>query len=218
MGLQAILDTIRSSGAAQVKEIETFAYQQAQEILENARLEAQQIQESACLAASQPAYRECARILHKAHLEAIQIAGKEREALVDTTIERTKLQLLDIRADPTYLGIFYRLTQEAMEELKGSLGGEEQAVIIADPRDHELVEKVLIDLKLSLPVRYELNCWGGLMVKSEDHQVAVINTLEARLERALPFLRRDLAARFEEEHGKNEVCQLTIMEMPGSGL
>jgi vacuolar-type H+-ATPase subunit E/Vma4 len=44
-----------------------------------------------------------------------------------------------------------------------------------------------------------LNTWGGLIAASADGRVVVINTLEARLEQALPFLRRHLAAYFEEE-------------------
>jgi vacuolar-type H+-ATPase subunit E/Vma4 len=52
---------------------------------------------------------------------------------------------------------------------------------------------------LELPVSCELNCWGGLTAKSEDGRVVVINTLESRLERATAFLRRHLAALFEEE-------------------
>jgi vacuolar-type H+-ATPase subunit E/Vma4 len=52
---------------------------------------------------------------------------------------------------------------------------------------------------LNTPVNYELECIGGLIASSVDGEIVVINTLEARLDRAIPSLRRYLAAIFEEE-------------------
>jgi vacuolar-type H+-ATPase subunit E/Vma4 len=89
------------------------------------------------------------------------------------------------------------LAEEALTELAS--GGAGNARLLADPRDRSLLKSILDDLKLDLPVNYELNCWGGLIAKSEDGRVVVINTFESRLERATAFLRRHLAALFEEE-------------------
>ena len=66
-------------------------------------------------------------------------------------------------------------------------------------RDKELLEHVLGEMGLNLSVEYSLNCWGGLIAKSSDSRVVIINTLEARFNRALPFLRRHLAASFENQ-------------------
>jgi vacuolar-type H+-ATPase subunit E/Vma4 len=65
----------------------------------------------------------------------------------------------------------------------------------------------LTDLGLTLPINYNLDCWGGLIAQSEDGRVVVINTLETRLERAIPYLRRYLAALYEEEHFEPETDQ-----------
>ena len=69
----------------------------------------------------------------------------------------------------------------------------------ADPADRALLEGLLRTLELDLPVSHPLHCWGGLVAKSENGRIVVINTLEARFERAVPHLRRYLAAFFEEE-------------------
>jgi vacuolar-type H+-ATPase subunit E/Vma4 len=71
------------------------------------------------------------------------------------------------------------------------------------------LKNILDDLKLDLPVSYELNCWGGLIAKSGDGRVVVINTFESRLERATAFLRRYLAALFEEEQSEAKQVEVT---------
>jgi vacuolar-type H+-ATPase subunit E/Vma4 len=161
-------------------------------------MEARQIEEDACEAASRPAIAERARILHRARLASLRTVGDVREDLVNAAIARTGERLAAMRADPSYKDVFRGLLREALDEL-GS-GGTDMAQLVADPRDRVLLETILTSMKLNLPVTYELTCWGGLIAKSEDGRVVVINTLEARLERATTFLRHHLVTLFEEKH------------------
>lgn len=195
MGLQAILDEIRALGEAQVREIERDAQSQANGILAQARAEALHIEEDARADASAPAVAERARILHRARLESLRVVGDVREELVDTALARVRERLASIRADPIYPSALRTLIEEALAKL----ASDGKAQLLADRRDGTLLEKILDDLDLDLPVSYELNCWGGLIAKSEDARVIVINTFESRLEHATPFLRHHLAALFEEE-------------------
>ena len=197
MGLQAILEKIRASGDVQVQEIEKTTQSQVSEILAQARMEARQIEEDSRAIASAPAIAERARIFHRARLESLRIVGDVREDLVDTAITRTRERLASLRTGLSYPMVLHRLTEEAFTELASDGAGKAQ--LLADPRDRSLLKNILNDLKLDLPVSYELNCWGGLTAKSEDGRVVVINTFESRLERATAFLRRHLAALFEEE-------------------
>jgi V/A-type H+-transporting ATPase subunit E len=200
MGLEVILEKIRASGDAQQQEIERNTQFQVSEILAHAQMEAQQIEEDASETASTPAAAERARILHRARLEALRIVGDVREDLVDTAIHRARERLTSIRNGSSYPAVLHKLTREALTELAS--GGTGNAEILADPRDEVLFKNTIEELKLNLHVSYELNCWGGLIVKSEDGRVVVINTLESRLERAIGFLRRHLAAWFEEEESE----------------
>ena len=87
----------------------------------------------------------------------------------------------------------------------------------ASPDDRVLLEGLLHSLELYLPVSHPLNCWGGLVAKSEDGRIVVINTLEARLERAVPYLRRYLAAFFEGERsdiGFNQPIEYQMVVEP----
>jgi vacuolar-type H+-ATPase subunit E/Vma4 len=202
VSLHAILQTIRDSGEVKVREIEARAYAQAREITTNARMEAESIRERACAESVEPAIRERARLIQRARMEALQIVGEARETLVDAALEQCRGRLAGIRAESIYPQVFRRLIQETLTELERSQIERQPAktaCLEADPRDQKVLERLLSEMDLHLATSYDLDYWGGLIAKSEDGRVAVINTLEARLERATPFLRRYLAALFEDQ-------------------
>lgn len=205
MSLHAILEAIRESGEVKVREIESRAYAQAHEMMTNARLEAERMQEQACASSLEPAYRERARIIHRARLETMQITGNTRKELVDAALEQARGRLAGLRTDPRYPEVLRNLLQQALSELNGSGGKALEAAsacLEADPRDRPLLDALLEELDLNLAVGYSIQCWGGLIARSENGRVAVINTLEARLERAIPYLRSHLAALFEDESAR----------------
>ena len=203
MSLHAILEVIRASGDTRVREIETRAYAQQREIIASARSEAEAIQEQARSEAMLPATRERARILHQARLEALRIKGSVREAMIDSALERIHGYLAGMRSDVGYPEALHCFLVEALAELESSLAihGEKapssETRLKADARDQEIMESLLRSLGLNLPISYTLSCWGGLTAESKDGRVVVINTLEARLERATPHLRGYLATLFE---------------------
>jgi V/A-type H+-transporting ATPase subunit E len=211
MSLLAILDAIRESGEAQVREIEEDARRQIEEIRANARLEAERIAEEASSAAALPAIRERARILQRARLEALQITGNKREALVDAALDQTRGHLEGLRTDAAYPAVLQRLTEETLDELESSLEEPTTAELSVDPRDRELMERILSVKGLNVGVSYSLTCWGGLIARSQDGRVVIINTLEARLERATPYLRRYLAGLFESERQESKLSQVVNM-------
>jgi len=195
MSLQAILEKILASGELQVAEIEKNAQIQVDGILAQAQMEAGQINEDISRDVSTPAIAERARILHRARLESLRVVGDVREDLVDTAINRTRERLASFRTNPAYSMVLRLFIREALAELAS--GGKQNVQLLADRRDKTLMEEILDDLKLDLPVSYELGCWGGLIARSEDGRVVVTNTLESRLEHATSFLRSHLAALFE---------------------
>jgi vacuolar-type H+-ATPase subunit E/Vma4 len=207
MSLQAILERIRATGESQVQEIEREIQAQVGGILAHARMEADQIEEDARAVSSAPAARERARIIHHARLEALRLIGTVQEELVDSALAQTREQLATIRANPSYAAVLQQLTREALNELTAPDRGE-KAVLVADLRDQTILEDILADLGLDLRVNYDLTCWGGLTAKSEDGRVVAINTLEARLERAMPCLRGYLAALFEEEYSDARLVEM----------
>ena len=198
MSLQEVLTSIRSSGEAQLAEIEARTKLQVREILVNAQAEADEIREAARAAASAPAGSERARVLHRAHLESLHNLGSAREALIESTLDQTRGRLGNLRTEKIYPQVLRQLVEESLAEIKISTNDVDRAWLEADPLDQDLLATILSDMSLRLTVKYSLASWGGLIVRSEDGQIVVINTLETRLERAIPYLRHYLAALYEE--------------------
>lgn len=197
MSLETILQAIRSAGQTQVDEIEAQAKAEVRAILDKASSEAGQIHEDACAAEVIPAFRERSRILQRARLEALRLQGDAREKLVEMALERARKRLESFRSDPAYAQVLKSLVQQALEEMDGSLNHGGAASLEADPRDQELLHEILSDPDQQQSIRYVLTCWGGVIARSSDGKVVVVNTLEARLEQAAPYIRRSLGAFFE---------------------
>ena len=199
MSLEAILQAIAASGEAQESQIEEQTRVQVDEILAGARQEAMKVKTRAYNNAVAPAARERSKILHLAKLEVLHAIGGLRETLVDTALEGAGSRLSGIRAQATYREVLLSLTQEALAEIRLSSGESKTAFLEIDPRDRFIVDSILAEIGLDLQVKESLDCWGGLVASSEDGRVVVINTLEARLKRATPYLRRYPLGLFEDK-------------------
>jgi vacuolar-type H+-ATPase subunit E/Vma4 len=203
MSLKAIVEAIRKAGEEQVLEIEHQAHSQASQILTNARLQADTISEKACAEIVAPAARERARIIHRARLEALRQLGHAREELVDAALDQVRGRLAGMRGDDSYPQVLNYLIDEALSALNLSANGTTTVSLQADPRDRVLFEAHLQELGLDVAVDYDMESLGGVVARSEDNRVVVINTLESRIEKATPYLRRYLAALFEGELNKS---------------
>jgi len=209
VSLEAILQAIIVSGEAQVSQIEEQTRAQVAEILAGANHEAARAKAKAFNNTVAPAARERSRILHLAKLEVLHAISGLRETLVDTALEGASSRLSGIRAQAAYRDVLLRLTQESLTEIKSSFGESQAACLEIDPRDRPVMDAILAEIGLNLQVKESLDCWGGLVASSEDGRVVVINTLESRLKRATPNLRRYAPGLFEDKE-----CQTLTTAMP----
>lgn len=199
MSLEAILSAIETSGDAEVARLRAETEARVRQILAEAQETAAGRREAARREALRPAAAECARRLYRAKLEALRTVGQVRDGLVQTVLAEAHTQLAGLRAAPAYPLILRRLTEEAWQALGGDRAEASLCRLDIDPRDKALVQRILSDLRLALEIRPSLNCWGGLVAHSSDGRIVASNTLDARLERATPYLRRTLATFFEKE-------------------
>ena len=206
MSLEAILVEIEASGEAEAARLRAETEARARQRLADAEQAAAARQDEARRAALLPVPGERARQLHHARLEALRMVGKVRDRLVEAALAETRRRLAGLRAGPDYPLILRCLTEEAIRVLGDEAAGtgSPPSWLEADPRDEALLRRILRDLGLDLAVRPSLEGWGGLVARSGDGRIVATNTLEARLERATPFLRRDLAAFFEQEPGHTQ--------------
>jgi vacuolar-type H+-ATPase subunit E/Vma4 len=197
MSLEAVLTAIRASSETQIREIEAATQAELKDAKAQNQAENQRLRQEAKGSAEALGAAERARILSQARLEAQLVINHVRDELVDAALDEAHKSLTRMRKDPLYEDLLRQLTEETLNQITGSLQDGEVPQLEVDPRDKALFKRLLSNLKLKLNVNYDLNCLGGMSARSEDGRVVVINTLDARLARATPYLRRILGALFD---------------------
>lgn len=196
MSLEAILEEIRKSGETELAEIETEVQEKEQAILAEAEAEAERRRKQIVERAAREGKQEREHILEHARLQALRIESDAREDLIEETLAsaRQRLQALREEEQAEYAAALLRLAQGGLAELHESTGRDSRVLLRLDSRDEDRFQNVLEELDGDLETEYDLETWGGLTAASEDGRVVVYNTFEARLDRAMHYLRRTLAA------------------------
>ena len=202
MSLEAILEAIYAAGDKEVREIEKEAYIEAQKLGSEAKIEGQRLQRETRDNVILPAYRERAKKIQQARLSALQAVGQARESLVDEALTLLRGRLSNIRNEYQYPTILKNLIVESLEELASSLDENRKIYLQADERDRERIESLNSSLAQEIEIDYTINTWGGVIALDAGCAVTVINTLEARLERSTPYLRRFLGAIFMDQEAE----------------
>jgi vacuolar-type H+-ATPase subunit E/Vma4 len=198
MSVEAILAAIEAGGEAEVAQLRSETEAQVRHVLAEAGRAASVRKQDAFREAMRPASGEKARRLHRAKLEALCAISEIRDRLVDEALAQTRDRLAVVRRAPEYPRILHRLTDEVIGALGDESAQDSRCQLEIDPRDEALLPHIVSKLRLEVGIACTLDCWGGLIARSGDGRIVAINTVEARLERALPLLRRELAAHFEK--------------------
>lgn len=194
MALDAILDAIDADGEAQASRIEDEARQEAEAILAQARANAEKEYERVLTRYRTQAGRERAIALQKAQQEALSCVSAAHEEFISTVLADLDEALDAIQASALYPAVMQRLVDEALHALMPSLQPDEQPLLRADPRDRKLLESIAPTAQID----FSLDSQGGVVALITDESVLVDNTLEARAQKALRLIRRDIV-RFLEE-------------------
>ncbi len=199
MSLTAILDRIQAVGDHQAEEIRRKAEQEAQAILAEAQSQAKRDYNAAYQQALEPVSSQRAHLLNQARFDALCLVGKARDSLAGEALEMVRQQLQNIRGSPDYRSSLTRILFEILPGQNGLHSLEDSLILQADPRDQALLESILQEKAMQIRVEYTLNCWGGLNARSADGAIQLVNTLESRFERIMPYLKQQFISWFETE-------------------
>lgn len=179
MGLQDILETIRSEAEETVSDLEARARAESDQILESAREKAEEEERRLSLSQDDRIRGERARALSGSHLEAARARRNAREEVFQKSIEAVRLRLGTVRESDRYESLMASLLDEAIAALP------EATVLRVDPADVAVMRRVLGSRDLQIETEWtEL---GGLVVAAPGRTVD--NRLATRLERAENHLR-----------------------------
>lgn len=185
MALNDILEAIRADAADEATELRHNAEREIEAIRTQGADLAERLRLEAATARDEETADAARVIRNRARLEVSRRLRTSREAVYQSALTQVEARLASLREDDRYPRLFAGLVEEARQALPAG------NVLRIDPRDMQLAERLLeADSRLTLEA--SLSTWGGVELGTEDGR-RILNTIEARLERAGPHLRQTFA-------------------------
>jgi vacuolar-type H+-ATPase subunit E/Vma4 len=183
VGLEDILATLRADSEEEIAQEAARAEVAIAAILHAAHEEAERVESAAASARDSRLAAEAEVLRSRARLNVERRLRETREALYQEVLSRARDRLERHRLDVGYRDTVRALLAECLAFLP------EGNVVLADPRDADLVRDVMADLGVTAELQTSLETWGGIDLGNGAGAV-VRNTLEQRFDRAGVELRR----------------------------
>ena len=134
-----------------------------------------------------------------------QIVGSSRLAarnkqllLIDTAVnnafEKAKLELASSNREESYRVLITRMLEDSVSAIDS-----DEVIIECNKNDFDLVKKAITDLSNDNNTKFKvklsdrpINAIGGIRVRSADGSVTYDNTLDSRIERFKPLIRKNI--------------------------
>ncbi len=199
-GTEKILESIFLDSHAKTTEIVNKAEEEAEKIISEGKMNAQKKKEEIMESAKREAEIKYQQIMSDAKLNSRRKILTAREEIMEETFQRAeeKLSKMASARSEEYTSSLLKLIKEASLEI----GGGSLEIFLKDG-DFESINKSLksIEKEVSEETGNEtvlkfgdtINTIGGVILKTENGNIEVNNTIEARMERFKGFLRLEVA-------------------------
>ncbi|NNM36482.1 MAG: V-type ATP synthase subunit E [Nitrosopumilus sp.] len=124
----------------------------------------------------------------------IEARNKHLMAL-EEAVDKVFSSALDQISNADRSGDYANLIKSLIEEATSILGTSE-IVIFTNAKDKDVVQSALSQFSGAELSSETIDCLGGIKVKSKDGAMTFDNTIDARIERLKPLIRKDIAAKF----------------------
>ncbi len=116
------------------------------------------------------------------------IVGDSIEQVFDKAIEKIK----NVERNSDYSKLITSLIDDATKVL-----GTSDVVVYTNSKDKDIVKKALSKFSGAKLSSDTIDCLGGVQVRSKDGTMTFTNTIDARLERMKPLIRKEIASKFD---------------------
>ena len=124
----------------------------------------------------------------------IEARNKQLMAL-EEAVDRVFTSALEQIANADRSGDYSNLIKTLIEEATQILGTSE-ITIFTNAKDKDVVQSTISQFSGAELSSETIECLGGIRVKSKDGTMTFDNTIDARIERLKPLIRKDIAAKF----------------------
>ena len=124
----------------------------------------------------------------------IEARNKQLMALEDA-VDKVFSKALEQIANADRSGDYSNLIKTMIEEATQILGTSE-ITVTTNAKDKDVVQSTLSQFPGSELSSDTIDCLGGVVVKSKDGAMTFDNTIDARIERLKPLIRKEIASKF----------------------
>ena len=110
------------------------------------------------------------------------------EQVFDKAIEKIK----NVERNSDYSKLITSLIDDSTKVL-----GTSDVVVYTNSKDKDVVKKALSKFSGAKLSKETIDCLGGVQVRSKDGTMTFNNTIDARLERMKPLIRKEIASKFD---------------------
>ena len=122
-------------------------------------------------------------------------ARNKQLLLVEESVEKVFAKAIeklnDLVRNEDYTKLVTQLLDESVKGLSTS-----NVIVECNSKDKSVVQSILSKFPGATLSSNIVNCLGGVIVKSKDGSMSFDNTIDARIERIKPLIRKDIAVRF----------------------
>ena len=115
--------------------------------------------------------------------------------LVEDSIKKVFEKAIEKISSSTHNENYSKLMESLLEESINALGTSD-VIISTNSKDKEVVQGLLSKFSGAKLSSGLIDCLGGVEVKSKDVSMMFDNTIDARIERMKPLIRKDIATKF----------------------
>ena len=170
------LDSALSESRQKLDDSVTTLEQEYDQIISNGRKEADKIEK---------------QIIGSSDLEA----RNKQLTTVEESIDKVFTKALDKITNADRSGDYSNLIKSLLDESTKNLGTTE-IIVFTNSKDKEVVQSALPQYPGAELSSETIDCLGGVKVKSKDGAMTFDNTIDAKIERLKPLIRKDIATQF----------------------
>ena len=122
-------------------------------------------------------------------------ARNKQLLLVEESVEKVFAKAIEKLNDLVRNEDYTKLVTQLFDESVKGLGTS-NVIVECNSKDKSVVQSILSKFPGATLSSNTVNCLGGVIVKSKDGSMSFDNTIDARIERIKPLIRKDIAIRF----------------------
>ena len=115
--------------------------------------------------------------------------------LVEDSIKKVFEKAIEKISSSTHDDNYPKLIESLLEESIGALGTS-NVIISTNSKDKEIVQGLLSKFSGAELSGDLIDCLGGVEVKSKDGSMTFTNTIDSKIDRMKPLIRKDIATKF----------------------